>query len=738
MQPQSIKHRPNSKRFSERKTHMKKRVLSVGLVCLLLSTIRVFGFTQGVEHAGSLIPVGHEWITRQAAIELLNAETYLPNDPNDPRLKWPASARATDTSLAGAEAETKRIKDQPIKDLRFASTYKPIYDAILGERWVDIGGVNFVGARLGKTDCLDMVTQEHPDVQYDHFMRKPSDAGAAGGVTTARESASRFVQYFVAAAEATDGNMKVWDGGGYSGEYTVDRHYFLFGRALHLFEDSFSPDHTVRSKDDYFRKVRQVKSYLCGEGSEQHAHLNPPSSAFYQTGDVIWVSMAPARHANDWSRYVPSNIRDYGLASIEGTKEAWAAFIRTMAKPKGAERSRYAQAEAQKLAAKWLGFDEQEMLGWYADADHRGSTYVKSGNGSDDGGQGQTQAQCMTRDWKGATVKAKLAGFEAGRKKCLYNMVPTWRVQTDVDPSLHLPYYWQWRNSTKLIDPPADWKIGDNDTAFQVRFINRENGQPMSVIGNGWAYNGTGEVIEVLAPWPLTDSFKLPVANRPGKHLNRMDDSWGAVGIYESAWKGDFKFELRPDGYYNIKNTYDNVYMYMYTDQRDYINRDGDPAKKNAQWRIEGLPEPYLPDGTYSFSSSDGSEPVTGTSVSNAFPPQLSFGPAGGAVAYAELQRQTDGRYTIKIEGFEGGGYVQVDRGGPRLWFNNNPTYAGTFALQQQQEKGHFKIVSPDGTYWSRKAKAGGPILSSAPADCEDAAEGCQEPLVFKLTWVKG
>jgi len=119
----------------------------------------------------------------------------------------------------------------------------------------------------------------------------------------------------------------------------------------------------------------------------------------------------------------------------------------------------------------------------------------------------------------------------------------------------------------------------------------------------------------------------------------------------------------------------------------------------------------------------------------------LSFGPAGGAVTYAELQRQEDGRYTIKIEGFEGGGYVDVDRGpyhDPALRFSDNPYYAGTFALQQQQEKGQFKIVSPNGTYWSRKAKTGGPILSSAPADCEDAAEGCQEPLVFKLTWVKG
>src|SRR5262249_49414853 len=159
-----------------------------------------------------------------------------------------------------------------------------------------------------------------------------------------------FINYFVAAAMTADGTMQVWDGGGWSEKLTVDRHYFFFGRALHLFEDSFSPDHTVRIAGDYFRKVRQVKSYLCANGSEQHAHSSPihNASEFYKSGDVIWLSMAGQTGSEDWSAYVPSAMRDYALAATEGTKDAWAAFIRTMAKPRTA-REAFARSEALKV-----------------------------------------------------------------------------------------------------------------------------------------------------------------------------------------------------------------------------------------------------------------------------------------------------------------------------------------------------------------------------------------------------
>src|SRR5579885_2714290 len=120
--------------------------MGVGLG-LAMAPGTAFPFTQGVKHAQSVIPMGHEWITRLAAIEVIGGERALPGeDPKDPRRGWPREARATEISLAGAEAETGRIKGLLLPkadDQRFAAIYKPVLDAILGERWVDIGGVNY-------------------------------------------------------------------------------------------------------------------------------------------------------------------------------------------------------------------------------------------------------------------------------------------------------------------------------------------------------------------------------------------------------------------------------------------------------------------------------------------------------------------------------------------------------------------------------------------------------------------
>lgn len=140
---------------------------------------------------------------------------------------------------------------------------------------------------IGKVDCFDAAAQEPVEVQYDHFMRRYDDRSGSGGVKAATGSRQRFIQYFVAAAMAPKTTMKVWDGGGYSALTEVDRNYFLFGRAAHLFEDAFSSEHTVRIADDNYERVRQVKSYMCAAGSEQHTHSN--AKIFdYSSGDVIW------------------------------------------------------------------------------------------------------------------------------------------------------------------------------------------------------------------------------------------------------------------------------------------------------------------------------------------------------------------------------------------------------------------------------------------------------------------
>src|SRR5678816_2044928 len=136
------------------------------------------GFTQaGVSFGiGNTIPMGHEWLTRLSVLELLNRDPVIPPDPNDPRKNWTSGkAKNTDLSSPGARAEVERIVQQPVSENTYASTFQPVLDAIIGERWVDIGGFNVTNSMLGSVNCFDGVAQEPADVQYDHFMRRYDD-----------------------------------------------------------------------------------------------------------------------------------------------------------------------------------------------------------------------------------------------------------------------------------------------------------------------------------------------------------------------------------------------------------------------------------------------------------------------------------------------------------------------------------------------------------------------------------
>ncbi|CAH1388033.1 hypothetical protein [Candidatus Nitrotoga sp. M5] len=618
------------------------------LLCLITLAVfptSVLSFTQ---HAGTdasnPIPMGHEWITRLSAIELLGDDKYISDDPNDPRKKW-TNGKAKNLDLTSAMNEVARIKKLVFSEKTYAAQYKPVWDAIIGERWVDIGGNNFTNSKIfHKYNCLDNVTQEPADVQYDHYMRRYDDVGGQGGLTAANNSKERFIKYFVAAAIAPPGDMKVWDGGGYSVQVTVDRNYFLLGRALHLFEDSFSQDHTVRTADDQYEKVRQVKSYLCASGSEQHAHDKIPP---YESGDVIW-DPASKWKGTTWGTYKPSNIKPVALVAIEATKDVWAAFIRTMAADP-AKRQAVALSEATAVAKQWLSVkDEQETLKWYADKNHRDATYVQAINPNEDGGNGRTQTACMKQDWgTSQTQSEKVKQFENGQRICLYNMLPTWGNENEIDPSLHLAYNWKWRNGDRFDIPPADWKISDaNPQYVDIRIISRVNNQFMCNFGDWLALNcGGGAASVAVFTVPLNKDLytatTLKVKDRLGYYLNRQDSSWGRVGIYNSPWKGTFRFEKRQDGSYNIKNTHDNQYMYLHTDNKPYINKDGKPDNLNAQWIVIGLPESYPPNGQYQVMEVG-----------------LKFGPDGvvllghfssGDPVRIYLTRQADDSYMLKL-----------------------------------------------------------------------------------------
>jgi len=568
--------------------------VAVAFAVSLGSARSAWAFTQSGFSVGFAngIPMGHEWVTRMAGVELMGVSPVtVPDqpDPNDPRKKWTQGlAKNTNISSPGAQAELQRIKADKYDDQRYASRYKAVFDAIVGERWVDLAGYN---AGTSKS-CWDAVAQEPVEVQYDHFMRQYNDADGAGGVRSAQLSQQRFVAYFVAAAMAPSFQMNVYDGGVQgSTALNVSRNYFLFGRAVHLFEDSFSSEHTVRIAQDNYTRVRQVKSYLCAAGSEQHTHSNA-AVLNYSSGDVIWnpgTGLDPS-----WNGYKASNMKGTALVATEAMKDVWAAFIRTMGTPY-AQRQQVATQEATALVNNWLGFDQNEMQGWYNDNGKRGPTYVL---GTGQGGPGQTMKACMKgldvgTDDQGTYVKQ----IEATQRKCAYNAIPWAGYQDLYDTSLHMYFSWRWRNGPtgSLLDPPAGWQIPTNipaDSGLVTRIKSLDNGQYMSapdgVSHNQWLYCKAGQpALDFIMVGPK-DNAMFRVANAPNLFIS-YNASTGAVKLWDfGAAEPSSYTTAKAGGGWSIKQNYWQQYMWL-SKESPYITKTGNPSNKNSQWQIDGL-----------------------------------------------------------------------------------------------------------------------------------------------------
>jgi hypothetical protein len=660
-------------------------VLCCGLVALVGRPDRAAGFTQGVMWAGSIVPMGHEWITRLAAIELIDGPS---TSYGDPRKKPEWKAKAANINLTGAEKEVARIKyEKQGYDPRFDAKYWPVYSAIMGERWVDIGGVNFPQAKWrDQYNCLDLVTQEPADVQYDHFMRRWNDADGVGGKTAAVESTKRFIQYFVNAATASDAEMHAWDGGAYAELVKVDRPYFLFGRALHLLEDSFSPDHAVRSGDDGYRQVLQVKSYLCANGSEQHAHYDPIDKTlgenFWLSGDVIWQSSI--------GTYEPRNMRNVALAATEATKDAWAAFIRVRAKP-AAQRKNAAEIEAKAIAQHWLSFDEKLLVGWYDDPAHRGDTYVWAKNAT--GGPGTSQTACMARDWAGKTQAAKVKEFDDGRRQCLYNMRTVWEHRADVDPSLHLAYDWEWRGSD-FETPPASWTILSTDSSWRVALRTRLDGNGYMRREGDSLYNDPKDgspKVEFDLTGTTLDSVSFMAADDKGGYMNTPSKGTGWAKIWSSAKNGYFRLVRREDGYYNIINTYSKSYLWS-SSYKPYVSGEGPGSNLDAQWEVRGLPEPFPLDGTYQFASSN----LMLSLSQGVLRGNRRFTAADDTPFLIVVERQADGSFQLRL----GKNYLSLAANGSITAAASRTGDGKRFVFENQRGNRYLIRNLADNRYW--------------------------------------
>lgn len=554
-------------------------------------------FTQSVgAAAGNVIPMGHEWITRMAAIEVMGFTPSIPPDvidPDDPRRGWgPNSGGAWNPSVASpsAQAEVRRLKAEVWNDQRYASRYKAIYDAIVGERWVDLAGYNIITSRT----CWDAVAQEPAAIQYDHFMRRYDDSGPGGGVHAAKTSQERFVAYFVAAAMAPKTNISAYDGGaGDSTAITVDKNYFLFGRAVHLFEDSFSPEHTVRVRDDHYIQVREVKSYLCALGSEQHSH-SIPAILDYSSGDVIWNGTIDSRLNPTWGAYKASNMKLVALVAVEATKDLWAAFIRTMAVPMD-QREAVARGEANTLVSHWLSYNENDMRGWYDDQRNRDDTYVLAAGQT---GKGKTQTECMgVLDAKNPDQAAFQRDLEKTQRVCLYNAKPWTGFSDEADPQMNIWFSWRWLNGavTKISEPPVEWTIPSlpADTGVRVRIKSMENQRymmaPGGIVDESLIYNRDGSPIDFIMVGAKSRAYFRSTVN-PLLFLDYREIT-GAVKLYAPNVLIDpASYDVSPvrGGTWTLRDLKYNQYMWLSGDE-PYLTSAGTPASQKAWWRIDGL-----------------------------------------------------------------------------------------------------------------------------------------------------
>lgn len=569
----------------------------LALTFLQLVPFRANAFTQSGFGTifSNTIPMGHEWLTRRAAIELLlGNDPLMRPDPNDPRIGWRGSGKglAKNLDLKGAQSEVARIKGMLVRDSRYQSGFRPVFDAIIGERWVDIGGVNVFNANLPKNvDCWNAVAQEPAEIQYDHFMRRYDDAGGAAGVRAAKESQARFVKFFVAAATAPPMSILVWDGGAATSLEKVDRNYFLFGRAVHVFQDSFSSEHTVRIVADNHEKVRQVKAFFCAYGSEQHTH-SKLALGTYKSGDVIWL---PGTQfvGTDWSTYRPSFMKTTALVAMEATKDLWAAFIRTMALPP-ADRKRAAEAEAQKLVANWLSFDETEMTNWYDDPKNRDATYVLN-PGEQPPGQLQTTCVKENLEEKSGRQSEVVKRVEAVQRLCLYNMLPAEGYADQFDPQIHMFYNWKWLSLTTWAEPPRRFglPVRQADMGRLVTIRSASRGQPMSAkLENNTEIKVDGGaptdfvVVREDPDSPFNQNVFLRARFDPYLFLSYSATSSGTVKLWAGTKESAYQLASAGNAT-SIMNTHWKQYIWADDQGRVFLTKAGDPKKPNAQWAFE-------------------------------------------------------------------------------------------------------------------------------------------------------
>jgi len=273
-------------------------------------------------------PSGHEFLTLASA---LRAQSSMPGSP-------------------GGEAEHDiRERGHCSGSCQHRAHSYRMWSAIMGARWADLMGFRAGPFFPGQQRCLLAVAQDNEDVQYDHALRRAADRGPEGGLVAIRGIRERLVQRFVTAALADDDDIPISDGGARQDHYRVSRAHFLFGRALHIVQDSFSSYHGMRQAPDY-KLLGQVTSYVCTEDSPPHPHVTPGVADLFRidhhNGDIIWRKGCGSGGGE-------ACVKDEYRASIEASRELWLLFWANRQLPLSAREAASRQALTPFLE-KWM------------------------------------------------------------------------------------------------------------------------------------------------------------------------------------------------------------------------------------------------------------------------------------------------------------------------------------------------------------------------------------------------
>ncbi|WP_299004162.1 hemolysin D [uncultured Shewanella sp.] len=567
------------------------------ITCPLLLSIQAFlpahAFTQSgasVGFIGSAVPMGHEWLTRMSAFEVIGNDPIMSADPEDPRSSWSAGLAYNTQLDSNALDEVNQLLATPLNDPRYESTYQFIHSTILGQRWVDLGGFNVTTSSLGDINCFDVVSQEPAELQKDHYMRRYDDLGNQGGIDAALRSQTRFIEHFVDAAMAKDQQIKVWDGGAYSAQENVNYQYFLFGRAVHLFQDSFSPEHTVRLSNDNYETVYQVKSYLCAEGSEQHTH-DSMEVLDYSSDDVIWKE--GSRLDSGWNGYKASNMKDIALVATEASKDLWAAFFRTMGTPIE-EREAVALIEAQTLVNNWLAIDTLSALSWYDEETNQDETYVAM---LDALNPDYTQEQCMIDIGVGSgNQQEKVEQLEEDRLTCMYNMEVEPGYEDVNDPHMDIPYNWKWKTATTWLTPDSNWlpEEKEADSGKLVNIVSAVNNEAMTLNSQALADNAIiyveqGEPLDLVqVNTDEEDVAYFRAKDNPDLFLSYATFS-GKVKLADTPLNASYEIQT-DSGSSTLLNQRWNDYMWFYENNGTvYVSGGAGKNDTESNWYIETI-----------------------------------------------------------------------------------------------------------------------------------------------------